>query len=73
MIHAWCFCFPGFCEGARAAASAGPAPSGGAAQDRVAAALVPQYALQKAVPEHETGSSDHTGRWQCLASSQILP
>lgn len=74
VIHDWCVFFffsAGFCEGARAAASAGPAPSGGTAQDHTAAALVPQHALQEAVPELKASGSNHTGRWWCLISSLI--
>lgn len=55
------FFWPGFREGARATASAGPAPSGGAAPDHAAAALVPQPALQKAVPQLTACSRGHTG------------
>lgn len=71
MTDVCCFFSAGFCEGARAAASAGPAPSGGTAQDHTAAALVPQHALQEAVPELKASGSNHTGRWWCLISSLI--
>lgn len=62
MLMFFGFFWPGFRKGAGAAASAGPAASGGAAPDHTAAALVPQHALQEAVPELKASCSNHTGR-----------
>lgn len=63
--------WPGFHEGAGAAASAGPAAPGGAAEDHAAAALVPQPALQEAVPEPAARGHQHTGGCCCWIPVQI--